>query len=51
MFKCKASSVKHSEKNYQPAGEESYLGEIELESEGSNEDWIFAGFLILVVNC
>ena len=30
--------VRHSEKNFQTAEEESYIVEIELENEGSNED-------------
>ena len=33
--------VRRSEKNCQTAEEESYPVEIELENEGSNEDWAF----------
>ena len=33
-----SSRVRHSEKNFQAADEESYPGEIELENEGRNED-------------
>ena len=35
------SCVRRSEKNRQAGEEESYPGDIELENEGSNEDWRF----------
>ena len=35
------SRVRYSEKNRQAVEEECYLGEIELENEGSDEDWRF----------
>ena len=35
------SGVRHSEKNCEAAEEEYYPGEIELENEGSNDNWRF----------
>ena len=40
-FKNTLSRVRHSVKNREAAEEEYYPGEIEIENEGSNEDWRF----------